>query len=338
MANELQAEGINSTAHAANGHGTSRIATKDVLLAEALGVASLGLGIPQISDPSRFVHSIGIRDDSESRRWARLVGVRELAAASGILAVERRHPVASLWSRVAGDAMDLALLAEAWRSKRQRPARLAGAIAAVVGITATDLYAAWRLSLTSRHRREHQPIEVRAAITVNRPRNEVYEFWRDLQNLPRFMIHVESVEVSGDGRSHWQASGPAGTTVEWDARITDEVPNELIAWGSLEGSQVRNGGRVRFDDAPGDRGTEVRLELEYEALGGPLGALVAKLFGEEPRQQVGDDLRRFKQVMETGEIVRSDGTPEGPFSRRLLRQRPAQPLEHPIGAGSRRSI
>jgi uncharacterized membrane protein len=170
-------------------------------------------------------------------------------------------------------------------------------------------------------------MHVKQAITVNRPAAEVYAFWHDFQNLPRFMDHLESVQVTGGRRSHWKAKAPAGTTVEWDAELVDDQPDSLIAWRSVEGSGVQNAGTVRFQPAPGNRGTEVRVELQYDAPGGKLGALLAKLFGEEPGQQVYDDLRAFKQVMETGEVVRSEATLGG-----YLRQRPAQPPENGNGS------
>src|SRR5207237_3055072 len=123
---------------------------------------------------------------------------------------------------------------------------------------------------------------------------EVYDFWRNFGNLPRFMDHLESVQVTGDRRSHWKAKAPAGTTVEWDAETTENRPNELIAWRSVEGADVTNAGVVRFVAAPGGRGTEIHVDLRYEPPAGKLGKLVAKLFGEEPSQQVEGDLRRFK--------------------------------------------
>jgi uncharacterized membrane protein len=122
------------------------------------------------------------------------------------------------------------------------------------------------------------------------------------------MAHLESVQVLDDRRSHWKAKAPAGTTVEWDAETIEDRPNELIAWRSLPDATVPNSGTVRFKDAPGDRGTEVLVQLSYQPPGGKVGALIAKLFGEEPKQQVKGDLRRFKQVMETGEIVHSDAS------------------------------
>lgn len=143
--------------------------------------------------------------------------------------------------------------------------------------------------------------------TVNRSLEEVYAFWRQLENFPRFMAHLESVTVDGT-TSHWRAKAPVGMSIEWDAVITEDVPNECIAWRSLEGAQVPNYGSVRFTRSPGGRGTEVHVDLRYEIPGGKLASLVAKLFGEEPAVQIDGDIRRFKQVMETGEVVHSDAS------------------------------
>jgi len=142
-------------------------------------------------------------------------------------------------------------------------------------------------------------IKVERTITVNHPREEVYLFWRQLENLPRFMDHLESVTVLDEDRSHWVAKAPAGTRVEWDASIQDEIENELIAWRSLPGSDIDNAGSVHF--IPAGDGTEVRVVLSYDPPAGSVGAAVAKLLGEEPEQQVEEDLRRFKQVMEAVE-------------------------------------
>jgi len=168
-------------------------------------------------------------------------------------------------------------------------------------------------------------LHVLKSISVNRPRHEVYEFWRNFERLPGFMIHLEAVTVGGNGRSHWVANGPAGR-VEWDAEMTEDRAGEVIAWRSLEGSDVPNGGTVRFTDAPADRGTIVQVDLHYDPPAGKAGAAVARVFGEDPSQQLRDDLRRFKQVMETGEVVRSDGSLAG-AGQGATNQRPAQPVE-----------
>lgn len=148
--------------------------------------------------------------------------------------------------------------------------------------------------------RRGEGVRVDERIVLNRPRSEVYRFWRNLENLPRFMDHLESVTVLDEERSRWVAKGPAGTRVEWDAAIHREIPNELIAWRSLEGSEVDNAGSVHF--SPTENGdTEVRVVLRYDPPAGKAGAAVAWLFGEEPSLQVAEDLRRLKQVVEATE-------------------------------------
>ena len=141
-------------------------------------------------------------------------------------------------------------------------------------------------------------IRVDQTITINKPAAEVYQFWRNLENLPRFMRHIESVSEIDNKHSHWVAKGPAGRTVEWKAEIINEVENKLIAWRSLEGSDVDNAGSVHFKEAAGGFGTEVKVALQYNPPGGTLGAVFARLFGEEPSQQIDDDLRRMKRLLE----------------------------------------
>lgn len=168
----------------------------------------------------------------------------------------------------------------------------------------------------------HKGFRVDKAITIDKPREELYEFWRNLENLPRFMKHLHSVTRIDDRRSHWVAGGPAGKIVEWDAEIINEEPNELIAWRSLAGSQVATAGSVHFKTAPNGRGTELMVELQYDPPGGLLGATFAKLWGEDPAKQIEDDLRRFKQFMETGEIPTTEGQPHG--KENLLRRAPVK--------------
>jgi uncharacterized membrane protein len=148
-------------------------------------------------------------------------------------------------------------------------------------------------------------------MTINRSPEHLYKTWRNLSNLPQWMKHLESVEVKDDRRSHWVATGPAGSTVEWDAEITQDRPNELIAWKSVEGSDVDHRGVVQFEPASGNRGTMVTVEIAVALPGGTLGSAVAAWFGKDPRQSIKMDLRRFKQVMETGEIITTDGQPAG---------------------------
>ena len=144
-------------------------------------------------------------------------------------------------------------------------------------------------------------IKVEKSVTIKRSPEELYRFWRNFENLPRFMNHLEAVHVTSPGRSHWVAKGPAGKSVEWDAEIYNEKEGELIAWRTLEGSEVASAGSVRFEPTAG--GTLVRVTLKYDPPGGRLGAFVARLFGENPERQIDEDLNRFKQLMETGEAA-----------------------------------
>ena len=152
-------------------------------------------------------------------------------------------------------------------------------------------------------------VHVEEAVTINRPIGEVFRFWRNLENLPQFMEHLESVSQREEGISHWVAKGPAGLKVEWDARIINEVENKVIGWQSLEGSMVSTAGSVNFEETP--RGTVVRVHFQYNPPAGKLGAAVAKLFGEEPNQTVREDLRRLKRLLETGEVPTIQGQPSG---------------------------
>jgi uncharacterized membrane protein len=152
-------------------------------------------------------------------------------------------------------------------------------------------------------------IRVDKTLTINKPREEVYRFWRNLENLPKFMINLESVKEIDNRHSHWVAKGPAGSTIEWKAEIINEKENELIGWRSLSGSQVSNAGSVQFHTAPAGRGTVVRIALQYEPPGGTVGATVAKLLGRNPERQIDEDLRRMKQLLETGEIASTKGQP-----------------------------
>ncbi|MEH2087077.1 SRPBCC family protein [Nostoc sp.] len=157
----------------------------------------------------------------------------------------------------------------------------------------------------------NQPIKVEKTVTINKSAEELYRFWHNFENLPTFMKHLKSVRVYNEKRSHWIANAPLGNSVEWDADILEDRENEFISWASVEGADIDNSGFVRFKKAPGDRGTEVKIVLEYNPPGGALAATVAKLFGEEPEQQIGDELRRFKMLMEAGEIATTEGQSSG---------------------------
>lgn len=154
-----------------------------------------------------------------------------------------------------------------------------------------------------------QSIRVEKTVTINRSAEDLYHFWRNFENLPHFMKHLKSVQILDERRSHWVANAPIGTAVEWDAEIITDRENKLISWASVAGSEIDHSGFVRFQPAPVDRGTEVKVVMEYNPPGGALTMVIAKLFGEEPEQQIGDELKRFKMLMETGEIATTQGQP-----------------------------
>lgn len=300
-------------------------------LARALGVAGLGLGIAPLTATDAISRLCGVDDSGTARTMLRLAGVRELV--HSVLLLGSRSPAPLVWTRVVGDMLDLTALGLAASNRTgHRRVRVLAVTAGVAAITAADVYTA--LCGLRRRAPEHARAgTVHAAITVNRPRDEVYRFWHDFENLPQFMIHLDTVRDLGDGRSHWRATGPLGRTLEWEAEMIDDRPDELIAWHATQGMIAGNSGAVRFTDAPGDRGTEVRVTLQYAPRGGGAVAAFTRLLGEHPDQMVRDDLRRFKQVMETGEVVLSEGMPMGTHAKRQLRQRAAQPMSR--GGGFR---
>lgn len=293
-------------------------------LAAGLGWFSIGLGLAELTAPRSVARLIGAPDDDATLSLLRVFGAREIG--SGVAILSEPDRAAWVWSRVGGDLIDLAAIGAALRSDRADTGRLAAAAAFVAGATAIDAYVAQRLSEAEASPRsraraaESREVRVRTAATINKPIEQVYAFWRRFENFPRFMRHLESVEVIDERRSRWRAKAPAGTTVSWEAELVEDRENERIAWRSVEGSTVEHHGSVRFAHAPGARGTEVRVELAYRPPAGAIGRGVAWLFGEEPGQQIHEDVHRFKQLMETGEIPLS----EGPGL-----SRPAQPSSHP---------
>ena len=300
-------------------------------LARSLGWLSIGLGLAQLAAPDKGSRWIGLEGDHPV--LMRGLGLREIACGIGIL---NRSGPGWLWSRVAGDTMDMLLLGAALAADGNDRGRVLSAAAGVFGVAALDVLAARRLEPDGR-----RPQVRERAVTINRPVEEVYRFWRDLNNLPRFMVHLESVRVIDERRSHWTAAGPAGTHYEWDSEITEERPDQLLRWRSVAGSEIENYGSVRFTRAPGGRGTEIHVRLMYHAPGGALGVGAARLFGRESGQQVKGDLARLKQVLETGEVVHSDSSihrgmhPAQPSGRSVVRRllgRSSAPRRQPTAA------
>ena len=295
-------------------------------LADFLGYFSIGLGLAEVLAPQLIARIVGIKHPNErNRTLLRLMGLREIS--SGIAILSNQQPKKAVMSRVAGDAIDIALRGATLANSENDRGRTLFATANVLAVTALDVMASKSLAMQpetpQNQTMDRGIIRTKRSVTVNRPVEEVYEFWRNFENLPQFMRHLESVTVTSEKVSHWVAKAPAGKSVEWDAELTEDRPNELIAWKSLPGSSVYNAGEVQFARAPGDRGTELRVTIEYDPPFGKLGSKIAMLWREEPGQQVADDLRHFKQVMETGEIVLSDSTKQrGPH--------PAQPNDKPV--------
>lgn len=158
---------------------------------------------------------------------------------------------------------------------------------------------------------DQEGLKVERAVTINKSAAELYRYWRNFENLPQFMGYLKSVTVQDPTHSHWVATAPAGTTVEWDAEIINERENELIAWRSLAGADIGNAGSVHFSPADAGRGTVVRVVLAYDPPAGNVGAAIAKLFGQEPDQQVREALRHFKAIMEAGEVPTTKGQTSG---------------------------
>jgi uncharacterized membrane protein len=277
-------------------------------LASALGLFSLGLGAVELFAPQALERWFGI--SCRHRGLIRMFGAREIASGIGILSGKRTGEWLS--TRVGGDAMDLATI-NSFRDDSTAPKNLAIAAAAVAGVTALDVWCAAEHCCDEELAEPLPPTSVRVnkTITVNCTTDEAYQFWHDFAGFPRFMKHLESVTMLDDRRSHWVAKGPAGFKVGWDAEITSDVSNALISWRTVEGSVVDHTGMVRFKPAAGLRGTVIYVNLEYRPIAGKFGATVARLFGEEPNQQVEEDLRRFKQFLETGEISTTQGQPCG---------------------------
>ena len=257
-------------------------------IARGLGWFSVGLGLAQILAPRAVCRIVGL---PPAPTLTRLCGLRELACGIGILT--QTNPAPWLKARVAGDAMDLACLAIAAPMSESRGARISSALAAVSAVTALDVYCSRELS-----QKRAAPMHVLTSITIDKPPEVLYRFWRDARNLPRVMPHLKRVQVIDEQRSHWVAAGPNGV-IEWDSEIIDDRPNQRLAWRSLESSPVYNAGSVRFDAAPDGSGTRVLVELLYDPPAGTIGLSLAKLLGRGAAREMHADLRAFQRLMDT---------------------------------------
>lgn len=278
-------------------------------LERGLGWFGIALGTAAVVAPRVVSWISGTR----SPTIMRLVGARELVTGVGILTQRDRTPW--LWSRVVGDTFDIAALSVGLIRRGTR-GRAALAMAAVAGVTALDMLAALRATgsrgvPTVSGVSGRTDIYLERSIAVSKSPEECYRFWRSFENLPRFMQSLESVQQLDDARSRWVARGPMSTHLEWTSEITADRPGEEIAWRTLDDSGAAHAGSVRFEAAPAGRGTIVRVTLHYSPLGGALGAGLVKLLGHDPQSRIREDLRRLKQVMETGEIPTTRGQPAG---------------------------
>jgi uncharacterized membrane protein len=272
-------------------------------LSNFLGWFSIGLGLAEILAPRALGRAIGV---GEHPGVMRALGVREIVSGLGLLS--QRGTQAWAWSRVGGDAMDLALLGAAARRPEADPQRIAMAATAVLGVTALDIYASREIGQAEIPAQDEV---ISHSLAINSTPEALYTFWRNVENLPRFMGHLESVTSTGDRTSHWLARAPAGMSVEWDAEIVRDDPNEGLSWQTVEGSEIQHQGIVRFEPARSGRGTIVRVELRYVPPAGKVGVQFARILGEEPKVQIKDDLRRLKQLIETGEVATTRGQPSG---------------------------
>ena len=224
-----------------------------------------------------------------------------------------RSPPLWLWARVAGDLMDLAMLGVAMGERGSRRGPLAAAAATVAGIAAVDVYAArrWCGRTAPREQPDAGVVAVERAITINRPPQACYEAWRRFEELPTFMRHLESVTAVRPGVWHWVAKAPFGTTVEWDAEVTSDQPGQLLAWRSVDEAEVEQTGVVRFAPGPQQRHDRPRGDALPAARGAARRRPSRSCFGDEPTQAVMEDLRRFKRLLETGEVPTTEGQPHG---------------------------
>jgi uncharacterized membrane protein len=283
-------------------------------LAVGLGWFSVGLGLAEIAAPRAVARLIGVQPDGQALSILRACGTREIA--NGVAILSEPDRATWLWGRVGGDTIDLLSLMQASKTDRGRALAATGA---VLGVTALDVICATRLRASGAGGRQSREVQITEATTVNRPIEDVYAFWRTFENFPRFMRHIDSVETSGR-TSHWRAKGPAGIKVEWDAELVEDLENQRVSWRTLPNSDVEHHGSVRFAPAPGARGTEVWVHLHYSPPAGQLGRGIAWLLGGDPEREIKEDLRRVKQILETGEVV----LPDGPALWRA-----AQPIDRP---------
>jgi len=271
-------------------------------VARGLGWFSIGLGAAEVIAPGSVTRLVGTRN----HKWlTRSYGLRELAAGAGILS--NRKPAGWLWSRVAGDIVDLTSLGLALTSRRNKRGRTLFGIASVAGVTALDVKCALHMT---QHATSAQG-RAEASIVVGNSPEEAYRFWRNVENMPRFMTWLQSVSSTGGRRSHWIAKPAGRTGLEWDSETFDDVPNQRISWRTLPGAAVPNSGSAEFEPAPGGRGTLVRVQMQFSGPAAAFNSPLLKLVGHDAEQVLHKTLFNFRQVLETGEVLTTEGQPAG---------------------------
>jgi uncharacterized membrane protein len=286
-------------------------------LARGLAFFSIGLGMAELLVPRGVASICGI--SKPNTKLIRLFGAREIASGIAILNTSE-NPEAAVWSRVAGDAMDLACLGKAMASSTAMKGRVAFATAGVLAVTALDVMCAKGCRTENGTASDSTS---RRSLIIGRSAQDLYTVWRDFERLPEFIPELRSVEITSPTRSHWKATSVGGMNLVWDSEIVEDRPNELIAWRSLPNSSVEHSGSVQFESAPANRGTLVTIEIRYVPPVGAVTAVLAKVLREDPGQIALEALRRFKQLMEVGEVTLSDGAV---WNNGFWSQRPAQPL------------
>ena len=275
--------------------------------ARNLGWFSLGLGLAQVAAPGAMARLVGLPADGTARGTMRLLGVREIGTGVGLLV--QAKPTPWLWARVGGDAMDLTLLLRALWSPETDRTRALLAAASVAGVAAVDVMTGLRMAgepAEPYEARHDRPVHVRAAVTINAPITEVFQYWDGFQRLPEFIQDAATVEATGAGTSRWTVAAPAGASLTWDLAITETRDIERISWQTGESSPISAAGDVRFRAAPGGRGAEVVFDARFDPPGGDLGKSIGGALALTMSTKLGNDLRRLKQLIELGEVVRSD--------------------------------
>jgi uncharacterized membrane protein len=298
----IEASRIPSPQRPINGERSLATREPDISgLTRFLGWFSIGLGVCEVLQPGAISRLAGT---DNHKNLVRFYGLRGIAAGVGILS--NPNPGKWLWARVAGDVLDLASILKG----TEKGLASAGALAAVAGVTALDLYCAQRVSAEEAGTRDVERAE--ANLMINSSPAECYRYWREISNLPKFVRELKSVQVTGERTSHWTMAlpGEAGE-IEWDAEITEDVPDQRISWQSKPGSDATVNGAVNFEAAPGQRGTIVRVQMDYDFPARSVAAPLSRLLGMNPEQFAGKSLRRFKQMMEVGEVLETEGQPAG---------------------------